>query len=165
MQGQIEGQPESEDGPFYNVGKGLCRGEEWQSGNWPQDGGMQNVEGCGGKCEKTPGCHAFDVSGYEPRSKKFKCWLHGLQDPEPASALDGNCYKLTGTGSDETLAGPGLIKIGKLNEYSFILHHKKFLNNTTENIHSFNESCIEIHSLALDNINNNEVCQETLFVT
>ena len=41
-------------------------------------------------------------------TKKFKCWLHGLKDVEPASGLTGTCYKMT-QGSEE---GPGLLKVG-----------------------------------------------------
>merc|ERR1719225_2539987 len=101
------------DGPFKNIGKGLCRGEDWNiDDSWPQDGGLQSVQNCGTKCESTPGCNAFDVSGYNARSKKYQCWLHRNKNPEPASSLDGACYKMN-HGSDETLAGPGLIKIGK----------------------------------------------------
>ena len=102
----------SPQGPFKNLGEGLCRGEDWQIGDWPQDGGFQSVENCGRKCESTPGCNAFDVSNYNARKKNYQCWLHGNKNPEPASAVDGTCYKMT-HGSDESLAGPGLVKIGK----------------------------------------------------
>ena len=102
------------DGPFKNIGKGLCRGEDWNiDDSWPQDGGLQSVQNCGIKCESKPGCNAFDVSGYNARSKKYQCWLHKNQNPVPASGLDGACYKMT-HGSDEGLAGPGLIKIGEI---------------------------------------------------
>ena len=101
------------EGPFKNLGKGLCRGEDWNlDESWPQDGEFQTVENCGIKCESTPGCNAFDVSNYNARNKKYQCWLHKNKNPEPASGLDGTCYKLS-QGSDESLGGPGLIKIGK----------------------------------------------------
>ena len=86
--------------------------------SWPQDGKQQSVENCGVKCESTPGCNAFDVSNYNARTKKYQCWLHGNKNPEPASSLDGTCYKLS-HGSEESLGGPGLIKIG---ESKYITH-------------------------------------------
>ena len=113
-------QAEAIQGPFKNLGKGLCRGEDWNlDDSWPQDGKQQSVENCGVKCESTPGCNAFDVSNYNARTKKYQCWLHGNKNPEPASGLDGTCYKLS-HGSDESQGGPGLIKIGK----SIITYHK-----------------------------------------
>ena len=59
-------QAEAIQGPFKNLGKGLCRGEDWNlDDSWPQDGKQQSVENCGIKCESTPGCNAFDVSNYK----------------------------------------------------------------------------------------------------
>ena len=101
--------PEEFEGqPFFPLGPGLCRGEGWQFDDWPQDGGLQTVDGCGDKCANTLGCQAFDTSDYNKKTKKFQCWMHGLKEVEPASGLAGSCYKMA-QGSEE---GPGLIKVG-----------------------------------------------------
>ena len=58
--------PEAFEGQaFYPIGPGLCRGEGWQFDDWPQDGGLQTVEGCADKCENSLGCQAFDTSQYD----------------------------------------------------------------------------------------------------
>ena len=62
---ELDAQPEDFEGqPFYPIGPGLCRGEGWQFENWPQDGGIQTLEGCGDKCQNTLGCQAFDTSEF-----------------------------------------------------------------------------------------------------
>ena len=58
--------PEAFEGQaFYPIGPGLCRGEGWQLDDWPQDGGLQTLEGCADKCENSLGCQAFDTSQYD----------------------------------------------------------------------------------------------------
>ena len=43
---ELDALPEDFEGqPFYPIGPGLCRGEGWQFENWPQDGGVQTLEG------------------------------------------------------------------------------------------------------------------------
>ena len=103
--------PADFDGQFYSLGSGLCRGDEWQDGDWPHDGGFLTVEECGDLCEDEFGCQGFDVSQFDARAKKFRCWMHGHKKIEVASSLDGTCYKMTH--GDEFSAGPGLIKIGE----------------------------------------------------
>ena len=97
--------------PFIGIGKGLCRGEDWQDNDWPLDGKFQTVEGCFEVCSATPGCNAFDLSEYDKKAKKARCWLHRItSELELASALDGKCYRMA-KGADEAVQG--LLKIGQ----------------------------------------------------
>ena len=97
--------------PYIGVGKGLCRGEDWQENDWPIDGKLQTVEGCFEVCSGTSGCNAFDLSQYEKKSKMYQCWLHRITtELQLASALEGKCFRMA-KGHDEAVQG--LLKIGK----------------------------------------------------
>lgn len=76
------------------VGPGACRGHKWSDDDdWPQIEGDHTLEGCCEKCQKTKGCTAFSLG----KSKKPRkpCMLYGHHDIQPASALGGECYKVT----------------------------------------------------------------------
>ena len=92
-----------EKAKFSLIGKGLCRGSDWQSGKWPVDKGSKTRQKCANACKKRPGCVAFDLSPPSANEDKedvakgeMQCNLYGHADPSPASALKGNCYSLTG---------------------------------------------------------------------
>ena len=38
------------------IGYGLCRGPDWQNGQWPHDEGFETLDQCSLECEKRPGC-------------------------------------------------------------------------------------------------------------
>ena len=49
-------------GKFKLIGKGQCRGPNWQFGKWPVDKGTKTRQKCANVCKKRPGCVAFDLS-------------------------------------------------------------------------------------------------------
>ena len=86
------------------------------------DKGMKSVKECYQECKATGGCTAFDTR--DPNKKKYHCFLFGHSDVQPALALDGVCYKITGpiaaqSGSDKDryaatdTISTGLSKLGK----------------------------------------------------
>ena len=88
---------------FSLLGKGLCRGPNWQKGPWPVDKGTKTRQVCANACKKRLGCVAFDLSPPEASEDKddiamgeLQCNLFGHSDIIAASALKGNCYRLTG---------------------------------------------------------------------
>ncbi len=106
---QAHAELEGGDG-YRGLGLGYCRGEGWQDGDWPLNGGLQTVQGCANKCKKTPGCTSFDTSDFNRKAKKFQCWLHGIKEVVPASDIEfASCYEMSAA-SEAT--GPGLIKEG-----------------------------------------------------
>ena len=107
---------------FVSLGKGLCRGLNWQTmrGKWPIDKGMKSLKECFKECKSTGGCTAFDIRDPD-ETKKYNCFLFGHKDVSPASGLSGTCYKMTGkiapeTAGDEdaydTAGTDGLVKMG-----------------------------------------------------
>ena len=38
------------------IGHGLCRGPDWQNGQWPHDEGFETLDQCSLECGKRPGC-------------------------------------------------------------------------------------------------------------
>ena len=38
------------------IGHGLCRGPDWQNGQWPHDEGFETLDQCSLECDKRPGC-------------------------------------------------------------------------------------------------------------
>ena len=78
-----------------DLGKGLCRGDKWQDGdNWPKDKSRRSPKECYVACKQTTGCTAFDVSHLDKAGKKGNCYLYGHADIQPASSLEGRCYKM-----------------------------------------------------------------------
>ena len=115
-----EGATVSSGEGFISLGKGLCRGPNWQIGKWPIDKGMKTVKECYKECANTGGCSAFDIRDPDGK-KKYNCFLFGHQNVMSASGLSGTCYKMTGPISPETsdgevyhhdIATPGLDKLG-----------------------------------------------------
>ena len=97
-------EPVAEDGEgFVSLGKGLCRGQDWQTihGKWPLDKGMKTVKECYNVCKNTGGCTAFDIR--DPEKKKYHCFLFGHKHIVSATGLSGTCYKITGTIAPERL--------------------------------------------------------------
>ena len=90
---------------FVSLGKGLCRGPNWQTmkGKWPIDKDMKTLKECYKECESTGGCTAFDIR--DPEKKKYHCFLFNHKDVLPASGLPGTCYKMTGPIAVETSDG------------------------------------------------------------
>ena len=72
---------------MIEIGSGLCRGPEWQSGKWPIVKGSISAQDCANSCATKKGCTAFDLS--EKEGSKFSCFLYGHKDVEPASGLKG----------------------------------------------------------------------------
>jgi hypothetical protein len=78
-----------------DLGKGLCRGQGWQDGEqWPKDKGRRTLKECHVGCKQTRGCTAFDISHLDKAGKKANCFLFGHVDVQPASGLEGRCYKM-----------------------------------------------------------------------
>ena len=55
---------------FKIIGKGLCRGPNWQAGKWPVDKGTKTRQICANSCRNRKGCVAFDLS--PPADKEDK---------------------------------------------------------------------------------------------
>ena len=50
----------TKDEDFIMVGKGLCRGKDWQiEGLWPKDEGVESFERCALECKKDVACTAL----------------------------------------------------------------------------------------------------------
>ena len=77
---------------YISLGQGLCRGENWQSEDWPKYEGLVSKKDCLKACKKTRGCTSYDFRDAE--GKKVQCYLFGHQDIQPASGLKGECFKL-----------------------------------------------------------------------
>ena len=60
---------------MIEIGYGLCRGPEWQSGKWPIVKGSISAQDCANACAAKKGCTAFDLS--KKAGKKFNCHLYG----------------------------------------------------------------------------------------
>ena len=60
---------------MIEIGYGLCRGPEWQSGKWPIVKGSISAQDCANACAAKKGCTAFDLSNKV--GKKFNCHLYG----------------------------------------------------------------------------------------
>ena len=56
---QVE-QKGSEEG-YLSLGKGLCRGENWHSKEWPKYQGLVTKADCFSECQSTTGCTAYDT--------------------------------------------------------------------------------------------------------
>ena len=87
---------------MIEIGSGLCRGPDWQSGNWPVVKGSISAQECANACAAKKGCTAFDLSSKV--GSKFNCFLYGHKDVEPASAIKGHCYTYKGNPDTEELA-------------------------------------------------------------
>ena len=61
----------TKDEDFIMVGKGLCRGKDWQiEGLWPKDEGVESFERCALECKKDVACTAFDVGLSDKKGNK-----------------------------------------------------------------------------------------------
>ena len=81
------------------IGRGLCRGPDWQTGQWPLDEGYETLEACSLECDKRPGCTGFDLTPTPDLKNKFRCILHGHDDIQVASATSlqiSKCYRMIG---------------------------------------------------------------------
>lgn len=103
------------------IGHGLCRGPDWQNGQWPHDEGFETLDQCSLECEKRPGCTGiftlflekkyfekifmksfnlgFDMTPNEDFKGKQRCILHGHGDIQVATATslqDSRCYRMIG---------------------------------------------------------------------
>ena len=102
------------------IGYGLCRGPNWQNGQWPHDEGFETLDQCSLECDKRPGCTGistlflekkkhvifikyfnlgFDLTPYEGFKDKQRCILHGHGDIQVATATslqDSRCYRMIG---------------------------------------------------------------------
>ena len=82
---------------FFNLGRGLCRGDNWQDdhGVWPKDEGKETFEECLKACTDDVGCTAFDVAPII-NSLKFKCTLYGHDDIRRTNSvsLKGRCIRM-----------------------------------------------------------------------
>jgi len=79
---------------FHHLGKGMCRGANWQGKKWPALRGLKTLQECANACGNKKGCTAFDTSS--PDGKKFTCMLYGHRQPVPAPGVPGQCYTLEG---------------------------------------------------------------------
>jgi len=84
-------------GPGYSrLGSGRCRGQGWQDGKWPVEGGSKSAGECANTCRKEEGCKAFDLSCGE--DKAFTCMLYGHQGIVPtgySASMAGACYSIS----------------------------------------------------------------------
>ncbi|XP_040570301.1 uncharacterized protein [Lepeophtheirus salmonis] len=81
---------------FKKLGKGLCRGPNWQDKYWPKVGNLVKEEyECFKQCKERGACTAFDVSPSTTPSK-LNCFMFGHGEVIPASSLNGDCYKMKG---------------------------------------------------------------------
>jgi len=79
---------------YQHLGKGMCRGANWQGKRWPAIRGIRTLQECANSCGRKKGCTAFDISS--PQGNKFDCMLYGHQHPVPAPGVPGECYSLVG---------------------------------------------------------------------
>ena len=49
------------------IGHGLCRGPDWQNGQWPHDEGFETLDQCSLECEKRPGCTGIFTLFFEKK--------------------------------------------------------------------------------------------------
>merc|ERR1719334_143718 len=82
------------------LGKGACRGQGWQDGQWPLVMGRKTIGDCAASCKETSGCVAFDLSMKDQET--YDCLLLGHSRVLPASALNAKCYILKGAKPDPT---------------------------------------------------------------
>ena len=98
------------------IGRGLCRGPDWQNGQWPHDEGFETLEQCSLECEKRPGCTGFDMTPTPDLKDKFRCILHGHDDIQVASASSlqiSKCYRMIGKKAIKGGAKPTPAKAAK----------------------------------------------------
>jgi len=82
---------------FHLLGKGMCRGANWQGKKWPAVRGLKTLQECANACGRKKGCTAFDTSSPDPAGgNKFDCMLYGHKHPVPAPGVPGQCYTLEG---------------------------------------------------------------------
>ena len=88
---------------YARLGSGRCRGQGWQAGKYPVDGGSKTAAECAATCHKNGGCKAFDLAcGDVP--KKFTCTLYGHQSIVPTGAtasMPGACYSISDSLAEE----------------------------------------------------------------
>jgi hypothetical protein len=106
------------------VGRGLCRGPNWQFGNWPKEEGYESLEVCSKNCQKFKGCTAFELTPSEDAKKnKFRCVLYGHHDLELADGLSlqkTRCFRMLAARS----AGHAGQPAGKLKKIELIFFSK-----------------------------------------
>ena len=106
---------------FSNLGRGLCRGDNWQDENkvWPKEGEKENFDDCLKICLDDVGCTAFDAT-LTPNSKKLKCTFYGHDNVRRTNSvsLNGRCIKMLGrksipTQGEEKGSEEGYFSLGK----------------------------------------------------
>ena len=93
-----------DDGKYLmEVGKGGCRGRNWDKKHCPKDHGRKTLDECATACRKSEFCTAFHI--LKPsRDQKFDCMLFGHKEIIAVPGLGGVCYKFSDKppGEEET---------------------------------------------------------------
>ena len=76
---------------MIEVGKGGCRGPNWNKKHCPKDLGRKNIDECAEGCLKSEFCTAFHVLKPEADGK-FDCLLFGHREVIAVKGLGGFCY-------------------------------------------------------------------------
>ena len=81
-------------GSHQLLGPGACRGPKWSDGDWPIHVGDKSIDDCSQLCQKNKGCTSFSLS--KGKGPLKPCLLYHHTDIQPAAALGGECFKITG---------------------------------------------------------------------
>ena len=80
------------------LGKGMCRGDGWQTEPWPLVRGRKTQEECFESCKNRKGCTAFEIG--PPRKKdRYQCLLFGHDDVQVSDSFSlrkRKCFRLPG---------------------------------------------------------------------
>ena len=79
------------------LGAGGCRGQGWDSGEWPiLLKGAKNVNECCKECTKKKGCSSFHIGKlHKGKDEKGDCFLFSHTSIVPVKSLGGECYQIT----------------------------------------------------------------------
>ena len=80
------------------VGEGGCRGDDWDSDNWPKPiKGDKTADECGSECYKNAKCTGFHLTKASKKksAEKRSCSLYGHEDYVAVKGLGGECYQIT----------------------------------------------------------------------
>merc|ERR1711973_719535 len=87
-------------GSHFLIGNGGCRGEDWDSGDWPKAiKGDKSLDDCSHEClvdAKCTGFHLVKARGGKQAeaSQRRPCFLFGHEDYVAVKALGGECYQI-----------------------------------------------------------------------
>jgi len=85
-------------------GKGACRGQGWNDGEWPIIKGEATHEQCSQFCKSVTGCTAFDITR---KKREYHCSLFGHRDVQPDIKIPGECHILNGCSIEKGVAYTG----------------------------------------------------------